>query len=142
MNMMQSMDQIDYGDIAEGVRRFAAERLYELEKTLRPLVDGSFGEVLPGHLNGYLALLKDLGRLYQLQQPPRYLQDMVPSSKVQEILAGMEERHRREIAEAERLVEMRVRAELSSGQQLSIEAARTQVMSRLSDLESRGSTAS
>lgn len=131
----------DYGAVAESVRRFATERLYELEKGLRPLVDGSFAEILPGHLNGYLGVIKELGRLYQLSSPPRSLQDLVPMTKVQEILAGMEARHARELAAAVEMAEVRIRAELSSGQKLTVQAAQATVLTRLLELESRGSQA-
>lgn len=134
---MNELETVDYDDIAEGVRRFAAERLYELEKSLRPLVDGTFGEVLPGHLSGYLSALKELGRLYQTHQPPRALQDLVPMSKVQAIIAGMEEEHARALEQAVVVAEARVRAEVSSGAKLSINAAKATVVTRLLELESR-----
>lgn len=134
---MMPVEPVDYDTLSESVRRFVTERLHELEKGLRPLVDGSFGEVIPGHLSGYLGVLRELGRLYQLSLPPRSLQDLIPSSKVEQMLAGMRERHAREVAEAERLTEMRVRAELASGQKLTIQAAQSTVMSRLKELESR-----
>lgn len=134
---MNEVQQINYEDIAEGVRRFATERLYELERGLRPLVDGSFGEVLPGHLNAYLGLLRELGRIYQLSKPPRALQDLVPMDKVQELLAGMREQHARELAEAVALAETRARIEAASAAKLSIEAAKNTVSTRLMELEQR-----
>lgn len=134
---MNEVQQINYEDIAEGVRRFATERLYELERGLRPLVDGSFGEVLPGHLNAYLGLLRELGRIYQLSKPPRALQDLIPMDKVQELLAGMRDQHARELAEAVALAETRARIEAASAQKLSIEAARNTVSTRLMELEQR-----
>lgn len=137
MPAMNEVQQINYEDIAEGVRRFATERLYELERGLRPLVDGSFGEVLPGHLNAYLGLLRELGRIYQLSKPPRALQDLVPMDKVQELLAGMREQHARELAEAVALAETRARIEAASAAKLSIEAAKNTVSTRLMELEQR-----
>jgi len=137
---MSTIDTVNYDDIAEGVRHFCAERLYELEKTLRPLVDGSFGEVVPGHLTGYLNTIRALGKLYQVEKPPRALQDLVPMDKVQEILAGMRAEHERVLAVAVAEAEARVRMEVASGQQLSIQAAQSTVLSRLMELEARGAS--
>lgn len=135
---MNTVDTVDYEQVAEGVRSFCAQRLYELEKGLRPMVDGTFGEVLPGHLAGYIATIRQLGKLYQVDKEPRALQNMVPMTKVQEILAGIREQHARELAEAVAVTEAKVRAELSSGTQLSIQAAKATVIDRLKVLEGRG----
>lgn len=129
---------MDFDDISEGVRRFASERLYELERSLRPLVDGTFGEVLPGHLNAYLTCLKELGRLYQTHQPPRALRNLVPMDKVTELLAGMKAQLELEKEQAVQLAEARVRAELSSGQKLSIQSAKATVLDKLEVLGNRG----
>ena len=134
---MNTVDTVNYDDVAEGVRRFCAERLYELEKSLRPLVDGSFGDVLPGHLTGYLNTIRQLGKLYQTERPPRALQDLVPMDKVQEILARMEAEHERVLTLAVAEAEARVRREITSGQQLSVQAAKATVETRLLELESR-----
>jgi hypothetical protein len=131
-------DPVDYDDISEGVRRFCAERFYELEKALRPFVDGTFGEILPGHLANYVATLRQLGALYQVTKPPRELQNLIPAAKVQEILAGMRQAHEAEIQAVTAAVEARVRGELAAGTQRSIESARTHVMDKLADLEKRG----
>lgn len=128
---------VEYGDVAEGVRRFCAERLYELERALRPLVDNSFGEVLPGHLAGYVAVIRSLTRLYQLDRAPRELEQTVPVAKVQQLLAGMAEQHARELQDAVEQAEARVRAELSQGTTLSIESAKSLVLGKLEELSSR-----
>ncbi len=135
---LEARTQVDYGDVAEGVRRFCAERLYELERALRPLVDNSFGEVLPGHLAGYVATIRTLGKLYQLDKAPRELEQTVPLAKVQQLLAGMKEQHDRDLADAVAAAEARVRAELDSGQQLSIESAKSTVLAQLDKLAARG----
>lgn len=135
---MARVDSVDYEQVSEGVRHFCAERLYELEKGLRPMVDGSFGEVLPGHLTGYLGVIKELGRLYQTAKPPRSLQDMIPMSKVQDILAGMRAAHERELEAAVARAEERVRMEVTSGSKLTIQAAKATVLTKLRELESRG----
>lgn len=136
MDMVQR-DTVDYADISEKVRGFCAERLYELEKTLRPLVDGTFAEVNPGHLNGYLALIKTLGALYQVTKPPPDLANMVPLAKVHELLARMEEQRAAAVAVAVAEAEARVRSELSAGSRISIEAAQSTVLTRLEQLEKR-----
>jgi hypothetical protein len=139
---MDTVDKINYDDIAEGVRHFCAERLYELEKSLRPLVDGSFGDVVPGHLTGYLNTLRQLGKLYQVEAPPRALRDLVPMDKVQEIIAGIRAEHERVLAIAVAEAEARVRMELTSGQKLSVQAAKATVETKLLQLASRASEAS
>lgn len=140
MDMMNTVDNVDYDDIAEGVRRFCAEKLYELEKSLRPLVDGTFGEVLPGHLAAYLAAVRQLGKLYQVDKPPRALQNLVPMDKVEQVLAGMREQHRLELEAAVAAAQARVRAELSSGEKLSVQRAQSTVLTKLKMLESRGTS--
>lgn len=131
-------DQVDYDALSEGVRRFATERLYELEKGLRPLVDGTFGEVLPGHLTAYLGLLRELGRLYQLSKPPRELQNLVPMDKVTELVAGIRAEHARELAAAVREAEERARIQVAEGTQVSIQQAQATVLTKLLELEGRG----
>jgi len=139
MDVMNTVDTVDYDDVAEGVRRFCAERLYELERHLRPLVDNSFGEILPGHLAGYVGALRQLGKLYQVEKAPRSLEQMMPMAKVQEIIAGIRAEHERVLTLAVEQAEARVRAELSSGQRLSIEAAKATVETKLAQLSSRAS---
>lgn len=137
MNMdIVRQDPVDYDAISDKVRDFCAQRLHELEKSLRPLVDGSFGEVLPGHLAGYLATVRELGRLYQVHKRPAHL-DGIPMAKVQELVAGMERQHALELATAVQEAEERVRQELNAGVKLSIEGAKQTVLTRLLALESR-----
>lgn len=135
MDVMRQ-DPVDYDVISDKVRDFCAQRYHELEKSLRPLVDGSFGEILPGHLAGYLALLRQLGSLYQVHKRPAHL-DAVPLSKVQELLARMAEQHALELESAVREAEERVRRELDTGTRLSIEGAKATVLTRLAALENR-----
>lgn len=135
--MRNPSDSVDYDALSEGVRRFATERFYELEKGLRPLVDGSFGEILPGHLNGYIAVLKELGRLYQLSKPPRELQNLVPMDKVQELIAGMRAEHARELAAAVSAAEVRARMEVAAGTEVTVRQATETVLTKLLELEGR-----
>lgn len=128
----------DHDTVCESVRRFCTERLYELERALRPMVDNTFGEVAPGHLQGYLGVIKELGRMYQTAKPPRDAANLVPMDKVQQLLAGMREQHARELDEAVAATQARVLAEVASGRQLSVQAARAMVATRLLELEHRG----
>jgi hypothetical protein len=139
MDLMPSTtNQDDYDAISDTVRRFCAERLYELERSLRPLVDGSFGEVVPGHLTGYLTVLRDLARLYEANKRPHEAQATIPVAKVQEMLAGMEAEFEVRLLVAVSEAETRARMEAASGQQLGIEAAKAAVLTRLQQLEGRG----
>lgn len=134
---MVRMDPVDYDDVSEGVRRFCAEKYYELEKSLRPLVDGSFGDVLPGHLAAYLATVRQLGKLYQVEKPPRDLEKLIPAQQVQEMLARIEAEHQRALDQVIEATEARVRMELASGSRVSIQTAKQKVSHRLLELESR-----
>lgn len=130
-------DPSDYEAVGNMVRSFCTERLYELERSLRPLVDGSFGEIIPGHVTGYLGVLKELARLYQAHKPPLDLQNLVPVDKVEQVLARMKEQHELALQEAVAAAEARVRMELERGDRLSIQSAKATVMTRLMDLEKR-----
>lgn len=137
MTDMMRSEPVDYDVIGDQVRRFCAEKLYDLEKGLRPLVDGTFGEVLPGHLAGYLATIRQLGKLYQVEKPPRDLANLIPAVKVQEILARMREQHELEVAAAVAEAENKVRAELMLGSERNVAQARELVSSKLMELEAR-----
>lgn len=137
---VQRRDTVDYDAVSAQVRGFCAERLFELEKTLRPLVDGTFGDVLPGHLGGYLAAVKLLGQLYGATKEPRDLDKTLPMAKVQELIARIQAEHELQIAAAVAEAENRVRAELALGSKRSISAARAAVSGRLDDLERRTSS--
>lgn len=130
--------QVDYADISNTVRHFCTQRLYELERSLRPWVDGSFGEINPGHLTGYLGALKELARLYQAHKPPAPPEDMVPVSQVQELVVRMEEQQRLAVQQAVSETETRVRMEAQLGQIAGIEAAKASVLAKLHDLGTRG----
>jgi hypothetical protein len=139
-SVQNNVDTVDYDALSEGVRRFCAERLYELERSLRPMVDGSFGEVLPGHLNGYLTAIRALGKLYQTDKPPRDVANLVPMVKVQELLARMEAAHDQAVREAVAATESRVRRELANGAVLSIQAAKETVSAKLAELAGRAAS--
>lgn len=131
------IEQMDYDNIGNTVRHFCTERLYELERSLRPMVDGSFGDIAPGHVQGYLGVLKELARLYQAHKPPRDLANLVPMDKVQELLARMNEQHEQQLQEAVQAAEARVRRELEAGERVGIQAAKSAVLTKLKMLESK-----
>jgi hypothetical protein len=134
---MDLMRADDYDNISNRVRQFCSERLYELERSLRPYVNGSFGEVLPGHLNGYLGVLKELGNLYQAHKRPRQDDELIPAAKVALLLEQAEARMQAAVAAAVAETEARMRGELEAAQQLSIESAKMTVMTRLTQLQDR-----
>jgi hypothetical protein len=134
---MELMKPDNFDNVSDNVRHFCAQRLYELEQGLRPWVDGSFGEILPGHLNGYLGVLKELANLYEAHKRPRRDEELVPAAKVAALLAEAEARMQAAVAVAIEETEARLRQELESGVKLSIEQAKTTVLSRLSVLQER-----
>lgn len=140
MDVSRQVDNVSYDDISNNVRAFVAERLYELERSLRPLVDGSFGEVVPGHLTGYLNTLRDLGRLYQVHERPRDAEAFIPISKVQELLAARDEMWQRQLEEEVHKARMQFDAELHEGRELQVSRAKELVSARLRELEARGVT--
>jgi len=132
-----SRETIDYDAISDTVRAFCADRLYDLERSLRPLVDGSFGEVLPGHLNGYLGVLRELAKLYEAHKRPRDAEALVPVGKVQQLLAAAEDAWSQRLEQAVQEAKDQVRMEIAGGQQLSIQAAKDTVSSKLTALSQR-----
>lgn len=126
-----------YDHVSEVVRHFCTQRLYELEKGLRPWVDGSFGEILPGHLSGYLGVLKELANLYEAHKRPRQDQELIPAAKVAQLLEEAQRRAQEAVDAAVAETEARMRGELELREQLSVEAAKTTVMSRLTQMQGR-----
>lgn len=131
---MELMKPDSYDNVSENVRHFCAQRLYELERGLRPWVDGSFGEILPGHLSGYLGVIKELANLYEAHKRPRQDSEVIPAAKVALLLAEAEARMQAALEAAVEATEARVRRELEAGERVSIEAAKAAVLSRLSAL--------
>lgn len=134
---MDLVHNSDYDNISNNVRRFCAERLYELERAMRPWVDGSFGEIQPGHLNGYVATLKELANLYEAHKRPHEEAGMVSAARVEALLAEAEARTQVAVAAAVAETEARMRAQLAVEEKLSIETAKTTVLSTLSRLQER-----
>lgn len=125
-----------FDDISDYVRRFCAERLYELEKSLRPWIDGSFGDISPAHLHAYVGVLRELGRLYEAHKRPR-TDEGVPLAQVEAMLQREREAADARMAEAVAEAEARVRVELESSQVRSIEAAKQTALTKLQLLRER-----
>lgn len=139
MSMSEVQRNTDnYDDISDYVRRFCAEKLYELEKALRPWIDGSFGDISPPHVTGYVSVIKELGRLYGVTRPPRPTDDMLPREAVEQMLEAvrMESDARIQAAVAE--TELRVRLELQASTAKSIESAKQTALTKLEQLQTRG----
>lgn len=125
-----------YDDISDYVRRFCAERLYELEKSLRPWIDGSFGDISPAHLHGYTTVLRELGRLYEAHKRPRQ-DEGVPLAQVEAMLQREREAAEARMAEAVAAAEARVRVELAASETKSIETAKQTALTKLQMLRER-----
>lgn len=129
----------NYDEISDIVRKFCAERFYELERSLRPWIDGSFGDIQPGHVNGYVAVLRELARLYNSHKPPRPDDELLPRAAVEQMLAAAQLEAQQRMDEAVAAAELRVRLELESARALSIEAAKSTALAKLQELQTRGS---
>lgn len=127
----------NYDEISDVVRRFCAERFYELERSLRPWIDGSFGDITPGHVNGYVAVLRELGRLYEAQKRPRATDDMLPRAAVEQMLEAVRQEADARIEAAVVEAELRVRRELETAATKSIESAKNTALAKLLQLRER-----
>lgn len=136
LSYMSDLVPSNYDDISNRVRLFCAERLYELERGLRPWIDGSFGEVSPAHVTVYLGTLRELGRLYEAQKRPR-MDEGVPMKQVEQMLeaARIDAEARTQAAVLE--AETRVRLELEARTAKSIEAAKHAALTKLELLRER-----
>lgn len=131
---MDLVKQDDYDVVSERVRTYIAQKLVALEQALEPYVNGDMGDIMPGHAGAYITLLKELGRLYEVQKRPRDPDALIPAAKVEQILA---EQRLRLDQEREQLIletELRVRRENEASATKSLESARLQVMDRLGQL--------
>lgn len=127
-----------YDEISDIVRKFCADRLYEAERALRPWIDGSFGDVQPGHVTGYVTVLRELARLYNSHKPPRPDDDLLPRAAVEQMLAAAQLEAQQRVDEAVAATELRVRMELESARANSIEAAKSTALAKLQQLQTRG----
>lgn len=81
-------DNLDHDRISTEVRIRLAVRLERLLDDLEPMLDphhpANLGEVKPALVVAYLAGIKQLGSLYQVQQRPET--DSIPAAKVAKML--------------------------------------------------------
>jgi hypothetical protein len=126
----------DYDKISEQIRQYCAQKLMELEQSLADYVNGNMGEISPAHATAYITVLKELGRLYGAQKPPRDPEAMIPASKVQILLQAAETRAEIMVREAIAETEQRIRAELEGTTAGSVAQARATVLARLQAVHS------
>lgn len=134
---MSDLVPLDYDTISDNVRRFCAERLYELERGLRPWIDGSFGDVSPPHVTAYVTTLRELGRLYEAHKRPRQ-DEAVPMKQVELMLQAVRDEAEARMQAAVVEAEARVRHELEASVSKSIESAKQTAMTKLLQLQTRG----
>ena len=86
--MQIDYDNLDHDRISQEVRIRLAVRLERILDDLEPLLDpnhpANLGEVKPAFIVAYLAAVKQMGALYQVQQRPET--DSVPAAKVARML--------------------------------------------------------
>lgn len=124
----------DYDQISEQVRRYCAQKLVALESNLLPYINGDLGDITPGHVTAYITLIKELGRLYSAQKPPRDPDAMIPAAKVAELLAAAQVQTERMVAQAVTDTEARIRAELEARSAGDVATARASVLARMGQL--------
>lgn len=135
---MSDLIPLNYDDISDNVRRFCAERLYELERSLRPWIDGSFGDVSPPHVTAYVTTLRELGRLYEAHKRPRRDDEAIPMKQVEAMLQAEREAADARMTEAVTLARMQLRLELEAAREVSLETAKQTALSKLTQLQQRG----
>lgn len=125
----------DYDKISQEVRRYCAQKLVTLADNLQPYINGDYGDITPGHASAYIAVIKELGRLYRAQAAPRDPEAMIPASKVAALLAAAEARIEAAVTQAVAETEQRVARELAAREHGDLEQARTAVLARLDQLQ-------
>lgn len=127
---MVSLNSQEYDQLSMGVRIYCAQQLRELLDRLRPYVDGSFGDISPGHAQVFVGAVRDLGRLYQVQRGPREDKG-IPAGRVEKMIEqAVQEAVQRALADQ--------RQALEASQRLELESARTQLATSLEDVLARG----
>lgn len=134
-DVMRNID--DYDQLSDMVRRFCSERLYEAERSLRPWINGSFGDINPGHMSAYVTILRELGRLYGAHKPPRRDEDTLTAVQVQKLLEDERARMTEALEAAVAETELRVRLELEAAATKSIESAKSTAIAKLTQLQKR-----
>lgn len=121
----------DYDKISQEVRRYCAQKYLALAEALQPYISGELGDITPGHATAYINLIKELGRLYKVQAPPRDPEAMIPASKVQQLLQEAALTAERAVQAAVADTEARIRREIAAQSEGDLELARREVLARL-----------
>lgn len=137
MNDMVRSNKDNYDELSDIVRKFCADRLYDLERGLRPYIDGSFGEIQPGHLSGYVSVLRELAKLYNAHKPPRPDDELLPRAAVEAMLHAAQLEAQARMEEAVAAAQEQVRRELLEARTVSIEAAKSTALAKLQELKVR-----
>lgn len=137
-------EDLRHDDLAEVVRGWTAQKLYDLVERMQPEVDdtvvslagldASSKVAATGVIRAYLAALKDLSQLYQLSQAPAFQEPVLPASQVVEMVEA-------KVAEAvEAAVEEAVEAareDQLEARRLSAQEARLKVMGGMRAIRAR-----
>jgi len=121
----------NYDDISNQVRQLIAQKYVALEATLHPYISGDYGDPVPGHLQAYITLLKELGRLYEVQKRPREEGSSIPAAQVAQMLEAAQERQELAVAAAVEAARLELRRELEEAKVVDLEDARNKVIARL-----------
>lgn len=137
----RSMDLVtqreDYDSISWNTRLFLSKRMYQLMEQLEPYVDGSLGDVQPGHVQAYVKVAHELGALFEAHRRPYEKPEAkgVPLERVQQLLQQQEEqfelRLQAAVAEAEVRTQQQLELEQAARERLSLEQGRLQVLQGL-----------
>lgn len=110
MSDLVHMSPEDFEQLGHQMRLANTQRLKQLLDSLEPYVDGTMGAVSPPHVNSYVKVVVELGRLWASYAPPRPKEAekgvdeaLVLSARQEAVLAqltqlasvGMKERGRR-----------------------------------------------
>lgn len=139
-------EDLRHDDLAEVVRGFTAQKLYDLVESLQPCVDEGvrslpsldpYGQVaVTGVVRAYMTALGQLSKLYQLSQAPAFQEPVLPASQVLEMVEA-------KVAEAvEAAVQEAVEAtreDQLEARRLSAQEAKLKVMGGMRAIRARAS---
>lgn len=140
---MDLVKRDDYDSISWNTRMHLASKMHELMEQLQPYVDGSFGDVQPGHVQAYVRVAHELGALFQAHSRPYEKPEDkgVPAAKVQQMLETLAEQHEKQlqaaVAEAEVRTREQLQLELQAKERLSLEQGRSQILTALQQVSVR-----
>ena len=124
----------DYDNISNQVRQQCTQKLIGMEEALRPYVNGDFGDINPGHVVAYVNIIKELGRLWGGQKPPRQEDKRIPVAQVEQMMLEAQKRQEDAVAAAVADAEARMRQEQQEASAMSIESAKAAVLALMKAL--------